>query len=98
MCSTCGCSQDAHTRLTKFDGSVSSSSHATEHNGAHDHAHEPHQHSAGHLHHADSHNHPRQEHHDSHQTTRTLRLEQDILAKNDVIAGRNRAWFEQHGV
>jgi len=100
MCSTCGCSQDAHARLTKFDDSASSpdSSHAIEHDSLHDHAHEPHHRHAEHLRHADSHSHPHEDHHQSHQITRTLRLEQDILAKNDRIAERNRAWFELHGI
>ncbi len=30
--------------------------------------------------------------------TRTLQLEQDILAKNDRLAQANRAWFDQHGI
>ncbi|GDY28752.1 hydrogenase nickel incorporation protein HypB [Gandjariella thermophila] len=30
--------------------------------------------------------------------TRTVLLEQDVLAKNDRLADRNRAWFAEHGV
>ena len=51
-----------------------------------DHGHE-------HHHHRDDlpHVHPRQR-------ARTLRLEQDVLAKNADLAQRNRAWLETRGI
>jgi hydrogenase nickel incorporation protein HypB len=91
MCSTCGCSDGAETRLTVFSG---------EHNAAHTHGDDGHQH--GDHHH--SHSHGEHDHHDhdeahghSHQEmpiSRTLQLEQDILAKNNHLAEHNRGWLE----
>jgi len=50
-------------------------------------------HAHDHVHGADDvpHVHPRQ-------TARTVRLEQDVLAKNDRLAARNRAWLDERGV
>jgi hydrogenase nickel incorporation protein HypB len=50
-------------------------------------------HDHDHVHGADDvpHVHPRQ-------TPRTVRLEQDVLAKNDRLAVRNRAWLDERGV
>jgi len=53
----------------------------------HDHSHDhDHQHSADHVH----------GHHDH--DRRILRLEQDVLARNDRFAARNRGWLEGRGV
>src|ERR1700720_1196719 len=91
MCSTCGCSDGAETRLTVFSG---------EHNAGHTHGDDGHQH--GDHHH--DHSHGEHDHHDhdeahehSHQEmplSRTLQLEQDILAKNNHLAEHNRGWLE----
>ncbi len=37
-------------------------------------------------------------HHDAGEGTRTLRLEEDLLAKNDRLAARNRESFARHGL
>jgi hydrogenase nickel incorporation protein HypB len=55
------------------------------HEHAHKHAH-GHQHSHGHDHGHDQ------------SATRTIRLEQDLLAKNSLAAARNRGWFEGRGI
>jgi hydrogenase nickel incorporation protein HypB len=92
MCVTCGCS-DGETRVTGLD--------ATGHGHHHDEA------IPGHTHdHAHGHDHPHDDagHGHSHgaidadPTTRTLVLEQAVLAKNDRLAGANRAWFDEHGI
>lgn len=44
--------------------------------------------------HQHSHTH---EHHDTH-TARLIRVEQDILAKNNAYAEQNRSYFQQHGI
>jgi hydrogenase nickel incorporation protein HypB len=55
----------------------------TEPGHTHDHSHDPsHEHSHGHGH---SHSHESE--------TRTITLEQDVLAKNDLLAERNRGWL-----
>jgi hydrogenase nickel incorporation protein HypB len=79
MCATCGCSDDASATLTDLrDGQVTA---LTDHDAGHDH-----QHDAGHDH--DDHPHPH-----PHPTSRTISFEQNVLAKNDLLAERNRGWF-----
>lgn len=91
MCSTCGCSDDAEARLTVFPNEHD---HGT---GHHHHHNEPHDHPYEHAH---GHSEPEHDHRGDHehrsegQTSRTLRLEQDILARNNRLAERNRGWFE----
>ena len=58
---------------------------------AHVHAHD------GHDHHHDHHHH-HHHHHDPHSQGRIVPLEQDVLAKNQLFAQRNRGWFEGRGV
>jgi hydrogenase nickel incorporation protein HypB len=88
MCATCGC--DARV--------------GHEHDGAdHDH---PHHHGDAHEHahpHGDDHDHPHHHgdghhRHDPDLPVRRLQLEQDLLAKNDALAARNRRWLAQRGI
>jgi hydrogenase nickel incorporation protein HypB len=80
MCSTCGCSAGGKSVITNPDHiHAAGDAGATHH---HEHVH-PHEHDHEH------HPHP---HDDA--DTRTIRLEQDILAKNNRLAERNRGWFE----
>jgi hydrogenase nickel incorporation protein HypB len=58
--------------------------HASDHDREHAHAHH-------HAHDDLPHDHARQ-------TSRTVKLEQDVLARNDGIAERNRAWLDAQGV
>ena len=92
MCSTCGCSDGAETRLTVFSG---------DHNIGHSHADDGHHHGDrhhDHSHEGDEHHHDHGEAHGhSHEEkpiSRTLQLEQDILAKNNQLAEHNRGWLE----
>jgi hydrogenase nickel incorporation protein HypB len=92
MCMTCGCSDDASVRITKPGSSAHF--HDDHHHDDHHHDHE-----GTHAHHADNDvlgephavaaNPPR---------GRTLRLEQDVLAKNNLLAERNRDWFQERGI
>ncbi len=93
MCATCGCGQSAdEVRVTKLDA-----------NGQHDeHHHHVDQHDAGHGHpSADGdHGHPSADgdhvhghQHDHNASSRTILLEHHVLAKNDSLAERNRAWL-----
>ncbi len=78
MCATCGCGE-ADVRLTTVGVEART---ARQH--AHDHPHE-HDHPEHHdEHHAKQHDQPR---------THTLDLEVAVLAKNDALAERNRAWL-----
>jgi len=79
MCATCGCSDDAAPTLTDLhSGQVTS---LTEHPHDHDHDHGDHTHDHG------------ADHDHNHAAARTISFEQDVLAKNDRLAERNRCWF-----
>lgn len=96
MCVTCGCSDNAKATVTNLDSGkvVTIPADDHEHSHEHDHAHEhPHSHDHEHDH---SHNHdhdhsPAHTHAGMHGTT--INLEAKILAKNDLLAERNRGWF-----
>ncbi|MGH8282914.1 MAG: hydrogenase nickel incorporation protein HypB [Gammaproteobacteria bacterium] len=97
MCITCGCSDDARPTVT--DPATGQ----TQTIGAH----APHAHD--HDHHGDSHEHHHPHHHDSdsdhermhdhtHPHRTLLTLEQDVLAKNNRLAERNRGWLEGRNI
>ncbi len=80
MCTTCGCGSDEIT----IDG-------AAPHDHTHTHDdHHTHDHSTRDHHTHDRHGHGHDHHHHE---TRTVSLEQNILAKNQLFAERNRGWF-----
>ena len=90
MCATCGCGRH-EVRVTVV------------HHGPGEHHHEHHDHED---HHGDDHRHHDEgaghehEHRGSGQqptATRTVLIEQDVLAKNDRLAERNRAWLAARG-
>jgi hydrogenase nickel incorporation protein HypB len=86
MCVTCGCSDDAEATVTRLGD-------------PHGHDEHEHVHADGtrhrHRHGLDgSHEHA----HDAPRSSETVRLETAILAKNDLIAARNRGWFEGRGI
>ncbi len=90
MCTTCGCGE-ADVRVTTPGG-------ATE--VGHGHGPED-RHAAGHGGHIhdeeDSHDHVHLEENDE-LRTHTLELEVAVLAKNDGLAARNRAWLAERGI
>ncbi len=101
MCSTCGCGQsdDAITiqlvgeeeHLHLIDGKVHSHHHGPEHGHSHEHG-DHHHH--GHTH---SHSHEHGDHH-HHGEKKVLQLELDILQKNQLLAERNRGYFEAKNI
>jgi hydrogenase nickel incorporation protein HypB len=90
MCATCGCGEGGEVRLTLMPS------------GAHDHPHDRHPHD----HHPHDHHPP--DHHppDHHQhldgsdngAAQTVILEQQIFAKNGIVAERNRHWLKGRGI
>jgi len=89
MCGTCGCGEDDHITYRKPGEYNLFHSHQHTHDGtthshAHDHSHEDHGHQHGHEHSHDS----------EHGHTHSISLERNILSKNDLIAERNRGFFE----
>ena len=94
MCTTCGCSDHAPARVTDP---------ARQDAAGHDHDHGPDHHDHGHDHNAHghgghSHAHESEDHVHTGPERRTLVLEQAVLAKNDLLAARNRAWFDERGI
>jgi len=77
MCSTCGCSGHNHATITDLQSPIH---HQHDHDGAHSHEHD-------HVHEHDRHHRGR----GAEPMSRTIRLEQDVLAKNNLVAQRNRA-------
>ncbi len=74
MCSTCGCGDEAGTRVTTLPLVGAARTHPYPHS-------HPHPHGEAHS------------HEPAHAGTETVVLEQQILAKNDASAGRNRDWL-----
>jgi hydrogenase nickel incorporation protein HypB len=90
MCTTCGCDQGAKPTVTNLElEKVVSNEHGHEH--SHDHSHHHHDYPHG-AHDHDHHN----EH--SHSPSPILVLEKEILAKNNLLAERNRGWFEGRNI
>lgn len=100
MCTTCGCGDEAGTRISSLAGELQTPgqghlhSHTDEHGRTYTHEH------------ADSHEHANtHEHADSHANghhaapgTETIPLEQNLLAKNDLLAATNRGWLAGRGI
>ncbi len=83
MCDTCGCGQDGNTVKISRPGET---------NHQHDHDHDQqHDHDHHHDHHHD-HDHP----HGTQQ--KLIRLEEDILGKNNLVASHNSGYFEAKGI
>ncbi len=86
MCGTCNCSNKATIQVINL-------AHDHTHDHAHDHAHD-HDHDHAHDHaHAHAHAHAHHHAHVVHQSAAAVAVEERILAKNDALAARNRAWF-----
>lgn len=86
MCATCGCGDPSAVRV------VNLSSPAYEHDHVHLHDHGPDEHPHGHDH-EPGHTHSREHPHDAGVGTRTVSIEQDLLAKNAAMAQTNRRWL-----
>src|SRR5215213_473030 len=84
MCETCGCSDEVGVRVTDL---------AANHHG------HGHHHPAGHSHdHGQDHVHGHDHGHEPMTGTRTVVLEERVLAKNDSLAARNRAWLTHRDI
>lgn len=97
MCVTCGCSDDGNAQIANLENGKVLAVHDHHHDDKH-HTHTlpdgtviTHSHSHNHDHHEVSHIHAK-----IHGTTITL--EQDILAKNNLIAAQNRGWLKGRNI
>jgi hydrogenase nickel incorporation protein HypB len=84
MCTTCGCGGDE----TLIEGKPHTHDHAHGHDHDHDHDH-------GHDH---SHDHGHDHAHPAPGVRRRVRVELDLLAKNNALAAENRAAFKDRGL
>ena len=85
MCETCGCGEPGDKFTIIKPGDEDKSFHS--HNG-HNHSHGSH----SHTHH--THDHGTHSHTPEDNANRTIKLELDILGKNNLLAERNRGFFE----
>ena len=92
MCDTCGCGEPGETRIY-----IPGKDDAEQDHHHHDHHHDhDHSHDHGHPHdHDHPHDHNHSHHHDDHNKgPRKINLETDILGTNNLLAERNRGYFE----
>ena len=97
MCETCGCSDDSRPRLTNLQTGANLAIDAVHdpvhhHSGADEHPGHHHEHDHHHAHSHD-HHHDHGRHDSGHSHGATIRLETEILSKNNRLAERNRGWL-----
>lgn len=92
MCGTCGCGSETN-------GPVISKPEDFKHHHAHshdeNHHHHTHSHDGHHHHHSHDSHHHEDAHHHHH---KVLAIEQDILQQNNVLAARNKGYFEAKNI
>ena len=98
MCETCGCSEGAEVTMTHLQEGHSPimmdglQAHSHPHSPADSHEHSHHQYEHGHEHHNHTHDHI----HDDQGSV--IPLGTHLLAKNDQLAAKNRAWFAKQRI
>jgi hydrogenase nickel incorporation protein HypB len=106
MCDSCGCSDNSRPKLINLQSGLtlaidSANERELVHTHEHEHAHATPEAFHGHHHHPHGHDHVHSHGHEhgdagnghTHSHTATVRLETDVLAKNNRLAERNRGWF-----
>jgi hydrogenase nickel incorporation protein HypB len=91
MCATCGCSTEGEARLTDMQTGT-----AVPLDGHH-HSHEPYSHHDHHHEHPHEHTHSH-DHSLQHGTPTVVSLEKEVLARNNLLAERNRGWLAGRGI
>ncbi len=92
MCDTCGCGNPENEIKITIPGEEQKHSHVHSHNGI------EHEHEHNHNHdHGRQHDHEHSHDHD-HSHGRLLKVETDILSKNNLLAERNRGYFEAKNI
>jgi hydrogenase nickel incorporation protein HypB len=111
MCETCGCGKPGNeVRILKPGEEESQHKHSYRHTHTHSHGGKEHSHEHDHDHiesesnshgHNHTHTHENDEHlnenHD-HDHDRRIAIEQDVISKNNLLAERNRGYFEAKGI
>lgn len=110
MCDTCGCGQPEKSVIRKPGEQTDPEEHQHTYSHSHVHSHgdeaHDHEHDHSYLHHHDhnkpglDHDHPHDHSHDPHHHTHgtEITVEQDILNKNNLIAERNRGYFDAKNI
>jgi hydrogenase nickel incorporation protein HypB len=97
MCVTCGCSDDGKATMTHLETGEVVAAHAQDDSPVHSHTHTlPDGTVITHSHSHDTIKTASQIHAKIHSTT--ISLEQDILAKNNLLAAQNREWFKGRNI
>lgn len=98
MCVTCGCSSNEdEVKIIKIDGKTVHHSHSHYHGSElHEHSHS-HEHGHEHHHHDHDHTHGHFHNHEP-QNFKEIDLEKEILHKNDLLAERNKGYFEAKNI
>lgn len=104
MCETCGCGEPGKNGIKIIRSEDIEHEHAHEHGLSHDHdtiTHiHPHTHGHGHVHthehshREEHHHHDVHEHEDKHLRIKEVQVELDIMQRNNLMAERNRGFFE----
>ena len=92
MCGTCGCGTGENGVSIQNPKEVKAHEHHHHH-----HHHDGHTHSHDHSHDHHHHDHDHSHDHDHHHKT-VIELEQDILQQNEVMAARNKGYFEAKNI
>lgn len=112
MCSTCGCGDSNKIEIKRPNGgnSFEINPMGLKYDHQHDHSHDGHMHSHDHTHavnsehdHEHAHNHQHEHSHDhshdhNHGRNNIIQLETDILSANNLLAERNRGYFEAKNI
>ncbi len=104
MCGTCGCGEDS-VRINK-PGEVHEHQHthshhhgSDEHSHTHSHSHShDHEHTHDHSHEGSNHAHHHHDHSHDHSHGNEIELEINVLHKNNLLAERNRGYFEAKNI
>jgi hydrogenase nickel incorporation protein HypB len=101
MCDTCGCGNDEFTIHHPSEHHHEHTHGDEKHNHPHHHDHPEHNHNHddNHDHNHDHHDHPHPHHHEhEHTHKKVIDLNVDILSQNNLLAQRNRGFFEGRDV
>lgn len=109
MCDTCGCGQPGKAVTIQKPGEEANDQHSHRYKHEHSHEHDGivhthhHDHSYQHVHSHEgdhSHDHEHEHHHHDHEHAhdQVIEVGQDILQRNNLMAERNRGFFEAKGI
>jgi hydrogenase nickel incorporation protein HypB len=106
MCDTCGCGNpENEVKIMKPGEEDSHHEHSYHHSHTHSHTHEhpddhnhdhEHNHNGSHIHNFDHQEHSEDNH--AHIHDRRISIEQDVMSQNNLLAERNRGYFEAKGI